>query len=105
MYVCIYLQLSEGKQNSNNVKDGLADELVDRSLDEDALLRVVSGEEDVDADMQKDTRASYEVLKKLMDKEQVGRLKNARDGDDYIDVRDKMKRVPDGRGGHGVGSK
>ncbi|CAN0493167.1 unnamed protein product [Ectocarpus sp. 12 AP-2014] len=82
-----------------DVKDGLVDELVDRSLDEEALLRIVSGEEDVDADMQNDTRASYEALKKLMDKEQVGRLKNARDGDGYIDFRDKMKRVPDGRGG------
>ncbi|CAM9442278.1 unnamed protein product [Ectocarpus sp. 13 AM-2016] len=82
-----------------DVKDGLVDELVDRSLDEEALFRIVSGEEHVDADMQKDTRASYEALKKLMDKEQVGRLKNARDGDGYIDFRDKMKRVPDGRGG------
>ncbi|CAM9618996.1 unnamed protein product [Ectocarpus fasciculatus] len=82
-----------------DVKDGLADELVDRSLDEDALLRVVSGEEDVDADMQKDTRASYEALKKFMDKGQVDRLKNARDGDGYIDFRDAMKRVPDGKGG------
>ncbi|CAM9752441.1 unnamed protein product [Ectocarpus sp. 6 AP-2014] len=81
------------------VKDGLVDELADRILDEEALLRVASGEENVGVDMQKDTRASYEALKKLMDKEQVGRLKNARDGDGYVDFRDKMKRVPDGRGG------
>ncbi|CAN0093986.1 unnamed protein product, partial [Ectocarpus sp. 12 AP-2014] len=62
-----------------DVKDGLVDQLVDLTLDEVTLLRVLSGEEDVGADMQKDTRASYEALKKLMDKEQVGRLKNARD--------------------------
>ncbi|CAN0111719.1 unnamed protein product [Ectocarpus sp. 13 AM-2016] len=82
-----------------DMKDGLVDQLVDRTLDEDMLLRVLSGEEDVGADMQKDTRASYEALKKFMDKEQVDRLKNARDGDGYVDFRDKMKRVSDGRGG------
>ncbi|CAN0308780.1 unnamed protein product [Ectocarpus sp. 12 AP-2014] len=82
-----------------DVKDGLVGELVDRTLDEDALLRVISGEEDVGADMQQDTRASYETLKKFMDKEQVDRLKNARDGDGYVDFREKMKRVADGMGG------
>lgn len=82
-----------------NVKDGLTDELIDRSLGEDALRRVVSGEEDVDADMQNDTRAVYEALKKFMDKRQVDRRTNARDGDGYVDFRDEMKRVPDGRGG------
>ncbi|CAN0476531.1 unnamed protein product [Ectocarpus sp. 12 AP-2014] len=82
-----------------DVKDGLVDELVDRTLDEDALLRVISGEEDVDADMQQDTRASYEAMKKFMDKEQLDRLKNARDGDGYVDFREKMKRVADGMGG------
>ncbi|CAN0385886.1 unnamed protein product [Ectocarpus fasciculatus] len=34
-----------------------------------------------------------------MDKEQIDRVKNARDGDGYIDFRDEMKRVADGRGG------
>lgn len=82
-----------------DVKDGLVDELVDRCLDEETLLRVVSGEEDVGTDMQKDTRASYEALKKFMDKEQGNRLKNARDGDGYVDFREKMKRVADGIGG------
>ncbi|CAM9419142.1 unnamed protein product [Ectocarpus sp. 12 AP-2014] len=82
-----------------DMKDRLVDQLVDSTLDEDTLLRVLSGEEDVGADMQKDTRASYEALKKFMDKEQVDRLQNARDGDGYVDFRDKMKRVPDGRGG------
>lgn len=82
-----------------DVKDGLVDELVDRSLDEEKLLRVVSGEEDVGTDMQQDTRDSYEALKKFMDKEQRDRLKNARDGDGYVEFREKMKRVADGRGG------
>ncbi|CAN0002519.1 unnamed protein product, partial [Ectocarpus fasciculatus] len=43
-----------------DVKDGLIEELVDRALDEDALLRVISGEEDIGAGMQQDARASYE---------------------------------------------
>ncbi|CAN0337971.1 unnamed protein product, partial [Ectocarpus sp. 8 AP-2014] len=70
-----------------DVKDGLVEELVDRTLDEDALLRAVSGEDDVGADLQKVTRASYEALKRFMDKEQVNRVTNARDGDGYIDFR------------------
>ncbi|CAB1106422.1 unnamed protein product [Ectocarpus sp. CCAP 1310/34] len=82
-----------------DVKDGLVNELVDRTLDEEALLRAVSGDDDIGAELQRDTRASYEALKKFMDKEQVDRVKNARDGDGYIDFRDEMKRVTDGRGG------
>ncbi|CAN0376402.1 unnamed protein product, partial [Ectocarpus sp. 8 AP-2014] len=79
-----------------DVKDGLVDELVDRTLDEDALLRVLSGDEDVSADMQTEARASYEALNKFMDKEQLDRRKNAGDGDGYVDFRDKMKCVADG---------
>ncbi|CAN0352106.1 unnamed protein product [Ectocarpus sp. 6 AP-2014] len=82
-----------------DVKDGLVEELVDQTLDEEALLRAVSGEDDVGADLQKVTRASYEALKRFIDKEQVDRVENARDGDGYIDFRDEMKRVNDGRGG------
>ncbi|CAM9860687.1 unnamed protein product [Ectocarpus sp. 12 AP-2014] len=83
-----------------DVKDGLVEELlVDRTLDEEALLGAILGDDTIDADLQRDTRASYEALKKFMDKEQIERVKNARDGDCYIDFRDEMKRVPDGRGG------
>ncbi|CAM9221130.1 unnamed protein product [Ectocarpus fasciculatus] len=82
-----------------DVKDGLVEELIDRTLDEEALLRAVSGDNDIGGDLQRDTRASYEALKKFMDKEQIERVKNARDGDGYVDFRDKMKRVTDGRGG------
>ncbi|CAM9277946.1 unnamed protein product [Ectocarpus sp. 8 AP-2014] len=82
-----------------DVKDGLVEELVDRTLDEEALLRAVSGDDSIGADLQRDTRASYEALKKFMDKEQIERVKNARDGDGYIDFTDEMKRVPDERGG------
>ncbi|CAM9429439.1 unnamed protein product [Ectocarpus sp. 12 AP-2014] len=82
-----------------DVKDGLVNELVDRTLDEEALVRAVSGDDDIRADLRRDTRASYEALKKFMDKEHVDGVKNARDGDGYIDFRDEMKRVTDGRGG------
>ncbi|CAM9185854.1 unnamed protein product [Ectocarpus sp. 13 AM-2016] len=82
-----------------DVKDGLVEELVDRTPDEEALLRAVSGNNDIGADLQRNTRASYEALKRLMDKEQTDRVKNARDGDGYIDFKDEMKRVTDGRDG------
>ncbi|CAB1115805.1 unnamed protein product [Ectocarpus sp. CCAP 1310/34] len=82
-----------------DVKDGLVEELVDRTLNEDALLRVISGEEDIGADMQQDTRASFEAVKKFMDKEELSRRKTARGDDGYIDFRDEMTRVTDGKGG------
>ncbi|CAM9520201.1 unnamed protein product [Ectocarpus sp. 12 AP-2014] len=82
-----------------DVKDGLVDELVDHTLDEDALLRVLSGDEDISTDMQTETRASYEALNDFMDKEKLIRRKHARDDDGFVDFRDKMKRVTDGRGG------
>ncbi|CAM9818710.1 unnamed protein product [Ectocarpus sp. 4 AP-2014] len=76
-----------------DVKDGLVEELVDRTLDEDALLRAVLGDDSIGADLQRDTRASYKALKVFMEKEERRRRKNARDGDGY------MKCVTDGRGG------
>ncbi|CAN0148410.1 unnamed protein product [Ectocarpus sp. 6 AP-2014] len=82
-----------------DVQDGLMGEIVDRTLDEDALLRAVSGDGAIDIDLQRDTRASYEALKVFMENEERRRRKNARDGDGYIDFRDKMKLLPDGRGG------
>ncbi|CAM9658573.1 unnamed protein product [Ectocarpus sp. 12 AP-2014] len=80
-----------------DVKDGFVDELVDQTLDEDTLLRVVSGEEDVGTDMRKETRASYAALKEFMEK--LERRKDTRDGDGYVDFRDNMQRLSDGRGG------
>ncbi|CAM9876886.1 unnamed protein product, partial [Ectocarpus sp. 12 AP-2014] len=78
-----------------DVKDGLVEELVDRTLDEDALLRVVLGDDSISADLQRDTRASYEALKVLMENEERRRRKNARDGDGYIEFREEMKCVTD----------
>lgn len=83
----------------NAVKDGVFEELVDGALDEDALLRVASGEEDVGADAQRDARVSFAFLKAFMDKEKLNRRKNGKDGDGYVDFRDKMQRVTDGKGG------
>ncbi|CAN0362368.1 unnamed protein product [Ectocarpus sp. 6 AP-2014] len=82
-----------------DVQDGLVEELVDHTLDEDGLLRAVSGDDTVGADFQRNTRASYEALKVFMQNEERRRRKNARDGDGYIDFREEMKRLPDGRGG------
>ncbi|CAM9824534.1 unnamed protein product [Ectocarpus fasciculatus] len=80
------------------VKDGLVDEIVDGALDEEALFRVVNGEENAGANMQRDASASYEVLKEFMEKKlDAGKSTKGRDG--YIDFREKMQRVSDGRGG------
>ncbi|CAM9757292.1 unnamed protein product [Ectocarpus sp. 6 AP-2014] len=88
-----------------DVKDGLVDKLVDRILGEDTLLKVVSCQKDIDADMQKDTRASYQALKKFMDKEQVKRLKNAKDGVWLRRLQEKNKACSGQKRGNGVGSK
>ncbi|CAM9526964.1 unnamed protein product [Ectocarpus sp. 4 AP-2014] len=80
------------------VKDGLVEEIVDGALDEEALFRVVNGDENASADMQRDASASYEVLKEFMEKK-LDRGKNTEGLDGYIDFREKMQRVSDGRGG------
>ncbi|CAM9446096.1 unnamed protein product [Ectocarpus sp. 4 AP-2014] len=80
-----------------DVNDGLVDELVDRTLDEDELRRVVSGEQGVGTDLQKQTRASYEALTEFVGK--LERRKDARDGDGYVDFRENMQRLSDGMGG------
>ncbi|CAN0185550.1 unnamed protein product [Ectocarpus sp. 13 AM-2016] len=48
--------------------------------------------------MRRDTRASFEALKKFMEKEESNRRKTAKDGDGYVNFEDKMKRVDDGKG-------
>ncbi|CAN0021644.1 unnamed protein product [Scytosiphon promiscuus] len=45
--------------------------------------------------MEMDTKASYEALKTFIDKEEAKR----RNSDGYVDFRDKMKQVGDGKGG------
>lgn len=77
----------------------MVEEVTDGTLNEEALFRVVSGEEGADAGMQRHARASYEALRKFMDKETRNRRKSAHDGDGYVDFRGKMQRVSDGKGG------
>lgn len=81
------------------VKAELVEEPVERTLDEDALLRVASGGEGAAAEMQRDKRASYAAIAEFMTKEDARRRKKARTGDGYIDFRDSMERVHDGKGG------
>lgn len=80
-------------------KTGLVEELVDRSLDEDALLRILSDDGDVGADVQRETRASYAAITEFMKREEAKRRKTVRDGDGYIDFRDSMEQVHDEKGG------
>lgn len=77
----------------SDVNEGLFEEVFDFALDEEALGRVLAGQEDVSAEMQKNTKASYEALKTFIDKEEAKRRK----GDGYVDFRDKMKHVSNGR--------
>lgn len=74
---------------------GFAEELhvVDRTLDEDVLLRVLSGDEDVQNDMQRKTRASYEAITEFMKTEELKRRKNPRKNGGYIDFRNTMQQV------------
>ncbi|CAB1112559.1 unnamed protein product [Ectocarpus sp. CCAP 1310/34] len=80
-----------------DMQDELVDELVDRILGEDALFRVVSGEEDIGANMQTETMASHAALKTFMDKKQRERRKTP--GMVMLRERKKMKRLSDGSGG------
>ena len=82
-----------------DVKAGLVEELVDRTLDEEALLRVACGDEGAGPDMQRETRASYAAITEFMTKEEAERRKNATDGDGYIDFRDSMEQCHDAKGG------
>lgn len=80
------------------VSNGLAEELVDRILDEEVLSSFVSGEEVASADMrdmQRDARASYEILKEFMKEKELERRGNA----GYKDFRESMQRVEDENGG------
>ena len=81
------------------VRDGFVDELIEHCLDEDALVRVRSGQESAGADVENAMHASYEELKKFMNKEEDKRAKIAGGGDGYINFREKMQRVDDGKGG------
>lgn len=65
----------------HDFKEGMVEELAYCTLDEEALFRVLIGEEAAGVDLQRKTRASYETLKEFMDKEE------------------RMKRVSDGKGG------
>ena len=84
------------------VSAGLAEELVDRTLDEEVLSRFVSGQEVATADMQdmqRHARASYKILKEFMEEKELQRRGTAKEGDSYIDFRESMQRVEDGKGG------
>lgn len=83
----------------NAVKEGIGEEVADCALDEEALRRVVLGEDVAGADIQGASKASYETLKTFMGQELKRRKKHATPGDGYVDFTNEMKLVPDGKGG------
>ncbi|CAN0430842.1 unnamed protein product [Pylaiella littoralis] len=83
----------------NAVKGGIGEAVADRVLDEEALRRVVLGDEAPSTDIQGASKASYEALQKFMMVEEERSKKHARPGDGYVDFRKEMERVGDGEGG------
>lgn len=79
----------------HDVKEGLVEELGDRTLDENVLLRIASGDEGARPDMQRVTRASYQAIKVFMEQEERKRRQNP---SDCVDFRSSMERVHDGDG-------
>lgn len=80
------------------VKAGSIEELADRTLDEDTLLRVASGDEIAGVDVQRATRASYEAIKEFMTNEEAKRRKASKTNDGYVDFRDRMQQLHDDKG-------
>lgn len=88
----------------NAFKAGIGEELADGALAEENLQRLVQsaqtgGATNIEGDTQRLTRDSYAALCEFMQKEELDRKKNAKDGDGYIDFRDRMTHEPDGNGG------
>eukprot|EP00903_Cladosiphon_okamuranus_P009465 g9021.t2 len=73
----------------NALKEGVV-EAADGGLDEDALHRVILGEEDASQLMQSASKASYAALGEFLEK------------NDYDDFKTKMRPVPDGKGQGGM---
>lgn len=82
----------------NAFKEDMGEAVADR-LDEEDLHRVVLGQDVAGTEMQGTSKASYAALKKFMEKEEKERKKHAKPGDDYVDFKNEMKRVADGKGG------
>lgn len=80
----------------DDVKNLVFEEIVESVVDEEALRDVLSGKKVADEEMMKAVKASFEAIKEFMDKEELHRSKTARDGDGYIDFRDRMQLVADG---------
>eukprot|EP00752_Nemacystus_decipiens_P016938 g15166.t1 len=70
----------------NAVKEEFGVEVADRALDEDALRRVVLGEEDASSRMRGTSKASYAALVEFMEKS------------GYDDFKKGMRLIPDGKG-------
>lgn len=83
----------------NALTEGMCKVVAVSVLDEEALRRVVLGEEIASTDMQEASTASYEALKAFTQKEERRREEHARSGDGYVDFTNEMKRVADGKRG------
>eukprot|EP00903_Cladosiphon_okamuranus_P013762 g12810.t1 len=74
----------------NALKEEIGGEVADRALDEDALRRVILGEEHASPDMRGKSKKSYAALVNFMEK------------GGYDDFKNEMRLVPDGQGERGM---
>lgn len=82
----------------NLLKEGIGEELADYALDEEAIGRVMAGEEIGDGDAaeraQTLSRTAYAVLEEFMKKQESNKTVRG-----FVDFEEEMKRVDDGNHG------
>ena len=83
----------------NDVQAGFLDEFADSLMDDGAVDNAITGTETEDQGLKYVTAPSYGALKTFIDKEKRARERKAKAGDGYVDFREIMERVSDGKGG------
>lgn len=83
----------------SDMQAGFLDEFSDSLMDDGAVDKALTGTGTEDEGLKDVTGPSYGALKTFMDKEKRARETKAKAGDGYVDFRDRMQRVSDGKGG------
>lgn len=83
----------------NDVQAGFLDEFADSLMDDGAVDNAITGTGTEDQGLKYVTASSYGALKTFIDKEKRARERKEKAGDGYVDFRELMERVSDGKGG------
>lgn len=83
----------------NAIITGVGEAAIDHAFDDETLAKVVSGDEVASKDMQGVSKASYEAVKMFITTQEERKEELVRRGNGYVDFRDEMTLVPDGKGG------